>query len=69
VEGFARAILRVLTDDALARRMRQQGSERARQFNWERTATATRAVYQRAHTAAKPAIQQAAGEQSVEISR
>jgi glycosyltransferase involved in cell wall biosynthesis len=69
VEGFASAILRVLTDNAVARRMRQQGADRARQFGWERTATATRAVYQRAHTAAKPAIQQTAGEQSVEISR
>lgn len=69
VEGFANAITRVLTDDDLARRMREHGALRARQFSWERTATATRAVYQRAHTAAKHAMAKAAGEQPVEIAR
>ena len=69
VEGFTNAITRVLTDDDLARRMRQQGRDRARQFSWEQTATATRAVYQRAHAARKPAVVQASGEQPAEIAR
>ncbi len=69
VVGFATAIIGVLTDDALARRMRQQGLHRAQQFSWERTATATRAVYQRARNATQPALSQAAGEQPVEIAR
>ena len=69
VEGFANAIIRVLTDDALARRMRQQGLDRARQFSWERTATATRAVYQRAHAARNSVVAQSSGEQPMEIAR
>jgi hypothetical protein len=49
--------------------MRERGRDRARQFSWERTATATRAVYQRAYSTAKPATRQAPGEQPVEIAR
>ncbi|MHB8644210.1 MAG: glycosyltransferase family 4 protein [Thermomicrobiales bacterium] len=69
VAGFADAIVRVLTDDALARRTRQQGRDRARQFSWEQTAIATRAVYQRARTATKRAVARESGEQPVEIAR
>lgn len=67
--GFAAAIIRVLSDDRVARQMSQQGHDRARQFGWERTATATRTVYQRAHNATKPAMVQASGDQPVEITR
>jgi len=69
VAGFANAIVRVLTDDSVARRMRAQGLDRARQFSWERTAIATRSVYQRAYTATKPAVAHESGEQPVEIAR
>ncbi len=69
VAGFAAAIVRVLTDDALAREMRAQGFARARQFSWERAAIATRAVYQRAGMATRPGMAQASGEQPVEIAR
>ncbi|MDQ6604219.1 MAG: glycosyltransferase family 4 protein [Chloroflexota bacterium] len=67
--GFADAIIRMLTDDAHARRMRQQGLDRARQFSWERTALATRSVYQRAHQATQPVSVHLSGEQPVEIAR
>jgi glycosyltransferase involved in cell wall biosynthesis len=69
VAGFAAAIVRVLSDEALARQLRQQGCDRTRQFSWERTATATCAIYQRARTATKPAMMQASGEQPAEIIR
>ncbi len=69
VAGFADAILRVLTDETAAQRMRAQGRDRARQFSWERTAIATRSVYQRACTATKPAVARECGEQPVEITR
>jgi len=69
VAGFADAIIRVLSDDTTARRMRAQGFDRAQQFSWERTAIATRSVYQHARTAAKPAMARESGEQPVEIIR
>lgn len=69
VAGFAAAIIRVLTDEDTAQRMRAQGLDRARQFSWERTAIATRSVYQRARTAAKPALARESGEQPVESTR
>jgi glycosyltransferase involved in cell wall biosynthesis len=37
-EAFAGALGRVLTDTALAARLRDRGLERAREFTWERTA-------------------------------
>ncbi len=69
VAGFADAMIRVLTDDALAGRMRQQGLDRARQFSWERTALATRSVYQRALAATQPAALRSSGEQPMETAR
>jgi glycosyltransferase involved in cell wall biosynthesis len=69
VTAFAAAMIRVLSDEGLARQLRQRGRDRARQFSWGRTATATRAVYQHVQTATKPAMMQAAGEQSAEITR
>jgi glycosyltransferase involved in cell wall biosynthesis len=52
VDGFAEALLRVLTDGAEAERMRAAGLRRAAGFSWQRTAAATLAVYQRAGRAA-----------------
>jgi len=69
VAAFTDAILRVLTDDPLAQRMRRQGCAHARQFSWERAAMATRTVYQHARPATEPARAQVAGEQPVEIAR
>ncbi len=69
VAGFANAIALVLNDDVLVQRMHQQGLDRARQFSWERTAVATRSVYQRALQAIHPAVVRASGEQPVEIAR
>lgn len=69
VVGFADAFVRVLTDDTLVSTMRAAGLRQAAQFSWERTATATRAVYQRALDATVPARVQAAGEQPVEMAR
>lgn len=43
--GFGEAIVKVLTDPALAARMRARGLERARCYTWEETARQTLAVY------------------------
>jgi glycosyltransferase involved in cell wall biosynthesis len=48
VGGFADALISVLTDDAVAGRMREAGLRQAAFFSWQRTAAATLAVYQRA---------------------
>jgi len=69
VAGFAEAIVRVLTDDTVARRMREQGINHARQFSWDRTAVATRAVYQRARNAVQPVVVQSTGDQPMETVR
>lgn len=45
VAGFAAALVRVLSDDALAGRLAAAGRARAATFTWERTAAATVAVY------------------------
>jgi glycosyltransferase involved in cell wall biosynthesis len=47
-EDIARAIVGLLTDDTLAARLRREGPERARVFNWERTAQGALATYRRA---------------------
>lgn len=44
-DALARAMRRVLTDDALAQTLRGKGIERARQFTWERAARATLEIY------------------------
>lgn len=44
-EDIARALGRVLTEDALRARMQERGLERAARFTWEETARATLAVY------------------------
>ena len=48
VAGFADALTCVLTDAALAARLRAAGLARAAHFSWQRTAAATLAVYERA---------------------
>ncbi len=45
---IARAIQRILDDDALAHDLRQRGIQRAKQFSWERCADETIAVYRAA---------------------
>jgi len=47
VDGFARSLVRVLTDDAFAADLVRRGYERATHFSWARTAAATVAVYRR----------------------
>ena len=47
VDGFARSLVRVLTDDAFAADLIRRGYERATHFSWARTAAATVAVYRR----------------------
>ena len=47
-EAIADGLRRVLTDDDLARRLRQRGRGRAARFTWEQTATRTAAVYREA---------------------
>jgi len=47
VDGFARALVRVLTDDAFAADLIRRGHERATHFSWARTAAATVTVYRR----------------------
>jgi alpha-1,3-rhamnosyl/mannosyltransferase len=47
-DAWARAILSVVNDDALRRRMSDAGQTRAAAFTWERTARATLAVYSEA---------------------
>jgi glycosyltransferase involved in cell wall biosynthesis len=44
-EDVFQGMLRVLSDTAMAERMRQAGKARARQFSWERTAQETLALY------------------------
>jgi glycosyltransferase involved in cell wall biosynthesis len=48
VRAIADAIGRLATDDALREELRQRGRRRAKDFSWERTAKAYRAVYRRA---------------------
>jgi glycosyltransferase involved in cell wall biosynthesis len=48
VDGYARAIERVLTDPALAARLSESGRRRASTFSWTRTAEETLAVYREA---------------------
>jgi alpha-1,3-rhamnosyl/mannosyltransferase len=43
--AIADALLRVLTDEPLARDLRTRGFERAARFTWDRTATATLQAY------------------------
>jgi len=45
VDAWAEALWRVLTDAALADRLRRAGPEQASQFTWERTAVATLGLY------------------------
>jgi alpha-1,3-rhamnosyl/mannosyltransferase len=44
-EEFAQALDRVLTDEELARRLREAGRRRAQSFSWERTAAGTLDAY------------------------
>ncbi len=46
VAGLADAVQAVLTDPALAHRLRERGLRRAQGFSWERTARATQRVYE-----------------------
>ena len=46
-EAVGEALARVLTDDALAARLREAGPRRAAEFSTERTAEATLALYRR----------------------
>ncbi len=48
VEGLAKAMRRVLGDEALRQEMRKRGLQRARGFSWTKTAQETVQVYQRA---------------------
>jgi glycosyltransferase involved in cell wall biosynthesis len=48
VKAMANAIARLSTDETLREDLRQRGRRRARDFDWERTAKAYRAVYRRA---------------------
>ncbi len=47
-DALARALERVLTEDALAARLRSEGRARAARFTWEATARKTVAAYRRA---------------------
>jgi glycosyltransferase involved in cell wall biosynthesis len=47
VEGFAKALQRVLTDSDLARELCTRGPARAAQFSWDRTAREMIAVYKK----------------------
>jgi glycosyltransferase involved in cell wall biosynthesis len=47
-EALERALLRVLTDDAVARRLREAGRSRAERMTWERTAEGWLAALRRA---------------------
>ncbi|MFL6001243.1 MAG: D-inositol-3-phosphate glycosyltransferase [Nocardioides sp.] len=53
---WARAMRRVLEDDALRSRLQAGAVEQARQFSWERTAQSTLAVYQRARASLLDAV-------------
>lgn len=69
VAGFGAAIQRVLTNDDLARDLRERGLRRAALFTWDRTATVTRSVYQHALSVGDRARSAAAHEQPMEIAR
>lgn len=45
LDEIVEAMRCILTDDALAEKLRQAGKQRARQFSWERTARETMAIY------------------------
>ena len=47
VDGLAAALRSILHDAALAQRLRDAGLRRSRELTWQRTAQATRAVYER----------------------
>lgn len=47
-EGFARALTRILSDDALARRLSEAGRRRSEAFSWEESARRTLQVYREA---------------------
>jgi glycosyltransferase involved in cell wall biosynthesis len=51
VTAMAEAIARLATDEALRADLKQRGLRRVRDFSWERTARAYRAVYRRASDA------------------
>ncbi len=46
--GWVAAIGAIMTDEVLARRLRQLGVSRAQTFTWARTAAITAGVYRRA---------------------
>jgi glycosyltransferase involved in cell wall biosynthesis len=69
VAGFGSAMQRVLSDTDLARDLRERGLRRAAQFTWERTATATYAVYQQAMRTRARAASALTSEQPMEIAR
>jgi glycosyltransferase involved in cell wall biosynthesis len=48
IEDLAGGLYQILSDNALAKRLRQAGINRARQFSWEKCAAETLAVYQEA---------------------
>ncbi len=48
IEAIADAAKRMAGDEALRARLRQLGTERLRDFSWERTARAYRATYRKA---------------------
>jgi glycosyltransferase involved in cell wall biosynthesis len=43
------AMIRVLTNEALAKELRQKGLDRARRFTWEETARQTLQVYKKVY--------------------
>lgn len=47
VKAIAGALQQLFTDDALCARLRARGSERLKDFDWNRTARAYRAIYRR----------------------
>lgn len=47
VEAMANAIAKVATSEELRQRLRERGAQRVKDFHWERTAKAYRAVYRR----------------------
>jgi glycosyltransferase involved in cell wall biosynthesis len=48
VEAMAHAIAKVATSVEIQHRLKERGTQRVKDFNWERTAKAYRAVYRRA---------------------
>jgi glycosyltransferase involved in cell wall biosynthesis len=69
VAGFGDAMRRVLADATLAHDLRERGLRRAAQFTWERTASATYAVYQQAIGARDRLPARMTSEQPVEVAR